>query len=89
MINYPIQEHLTYNKNLYRKLERKTKNKKFELFSCFKNNENWPLRGLYFLSKDLFDEAFLDVALPESKELAEIRNRVEHRYLTLQKNTVV
>lgn len=28
MINYPIQEHLTYNKNLYRKLERKTKNKK-------------------------------------------------------------
>lgn len=68
----------------FRKIWGQTKNKKFELNFCFKGSKNWPLRGLYYLSKDLFDDDFDEVALPEAKELAGLRNRIEHRYLTLQ-----
>jgi len=57
---------------------------KFELYACFSESKNWPLRGLYYLSKDLFDENFNDVALPDSQELANLRNRTEHRFLSLQ-----
>ncbi len=42
------------------------------------------MRGLYYLSKDLFDDDFVDVALPEAKELAGLRNRTEHRFLSIQ-----
>lgn len=50
----------------------------------FVDRENWPLRGLYFLSKDLFDESFLASSLPEAKQLADLRNKAEHRFLSLQ-----
>lgn len=68
----------------FRKIWGETKNKKFELNPCFEGNKNWPLRGLYYLSKDLFDDDFVDVALPEATELAKLRNRTEHRYLSFQ-----
>ena len=71
----------------FRKIWGQTKNKKFELHPCFKGSQNWPLRGLFYLSKDLFDDAFVDVALPESKELAGLRNRIEHRYISIQEYT--
>ena len=45
---------------------------------------NWPLRGLYFLSQDLFDETIKEVAAPDAEELAQLRNQVEHRFLSLQ-----
>jgi LA2681-like HEPN len=44
-------------------------------------SENWPLRGLYWLAKDLFDENFHDVTEPDAQALYLIRNRLEHRYL--------
>lgn len=68
----------------FRKIWGQKKNKKFEINSCFSGSKNWPLRGLYYLSKDLFDDEFDDVALPEAKDLADLRNRIEHRYLSLQ-----
>jgi hypothetical protein len=68
----------------FRNIWGQRKNKKFELKSCFEESQNWPLRGLYYLSKDIFDDDFDDVALPEAKELAGLRNRIEHRYLSLQ-----
>jgi len=68
----------------FRRIWGQTKNKTFELYPCFEGSKNWPLRGLYYLSKDLFDADFVDVALPEAKELAGLRNRTEHRYLSLQ-----
>lgn len=55
-----------------------------ELRAPFQDQKNWPLRGLYFLSKDLFDSNFTDVAEPDAQELARIRNYAEHRFLTLQ-----
>ncbi len=68
----------------FRRIWWKTKNKEFELSPCFEKSKNWPLRGLYYLSKDLFDEGFIDVSLPDAQELASLRNRTEHRYLSLQ-----
>ncbi|WP_139172871.1 LA2681 family HEPN domain-containing protein [Vreelandella arcis] len=68
----------------FRKIWGQRKNKKIEINSCFAGSKNWPLRGLYYLSKDLFDDDFDDVALPEAKDLAGLRNRIEHRYLSLK-----
>jgi hypothetical protein len=46
---------------------------------------NWPLRGLFWLSKDLHedDPEFRESLEPEAKELRELRNTLEHRYLKL------
>ena len=49
----------------------------------FMGRRNWLLRGLYFLSKDLFDEEFEEVAEPDATELAGLRNQIEHRFLSL------
>ncbi len=49
--------------------------------SEFEHSENWPLRGLFWLSKDLFEVDFRDVMEPDAQALHEIRNRLEHRYL--------
>lgn len=68
----------------FRNIWGKYQNKKLELFPCFANNDNWPLRGLYFLSKDLYSPNFKDVAEPEAREVHEIRNMAEHRYLGIQ-----
>ena len=75
---------LKINMVSFRKIWGQRKDKKFEINSNFQGSKNWPLRGLYYLSKDLFDDDFDDVALPEAKELAGLRNRIEHRYLSLQ-----
>ena len=44
-------------------------------------SENWPLRGLYWLAKDLFDKDFHDVTEPDAQALYAVRNQLEHRYL--------
>ncbi|RYY89474.1 MAG: hypothetical protein EOO15_06050 [Chitinophagaceae bacterium] len=45
--------------------------------------QNWMLRGLYWLSKDLEekDPAFSEALLPEAQALATIRNFLEHKSL--------
>ena len=58
----------------------------FELRPTFRDRPNWPLRGLYFLSKDLHDKDFLEVSEPDAVDLAALRNRVEHRFLSLQES---
>jgi hypothetical protein len=44
-------------------------------------SENWPLRGLYWLAKDLFEKDFHDITEPDAQALYAIRNQLEHRYL--------
>ena len=50
-----------------------------------KQLDNWPLRGLFWLSKDLYEDkpGFRDLVEPDAKELHSIRNQLEHRYLKL------
>lgn len=56
----------------------------FSLREPFRDKRNWLLRGLYFLSKDLFDPLFKDTAAPDAEDLAALRNAAEHRFLSLQ-----
>lgn len=51
------------------------------LRSFFANSENWALRGLYWLSKDLYEKRddFDTVLDPAAKEIALIRNFIEHK----------
>ena len=54
--------------------------------TLFVNRQNWPLRGLYWLSKDLFDSNFKQATEPEAEALAEIRNFLEHKYLQVHES---
>ena len=47
----------------------------------FAKSENWPLRGLFWLSRDLFEEDMRDSTEPEARALAELRNHLEHKYV--------
>jgi hypothetical protein len=49
----------------------------------FVDYQNWPLRGLFWLSKDLFDENFRSCTEPDAANLNNIRNHLEHKYLQL------
>ena len=46
------------------------------------DRHNLPLRGLYYLSHDLFDNHFKDVAEPHASHLASLRQQIEHRFLS-------
>lgn len=56
-------------------------NKKKGLSPVITNSQNWPLRGLFWLGKDLHDHnsEFSKAILPEAKEIAIIRNYMEHK----------
>jgi len=51
----------------------------------FKERPNLPLRGLYWLGKDIYEGGpeFRAVIDPDAQRLCEIRNRLEHNYLKL------
>lgn len=46
---------------------------------------NWPLRGLFWLSRDLFDPlpGFRTHTDPDAQNLADMRNRIEHGFLAV------
>jgi tetratricopeptide (TPR) repeat protein len=52
------------------------------VYSLFK--ENWPLRGLFWLSKDLLScPDYIKAIDPDAREIAKIRNHLEHKYLKI------
>lgn len=59
--------------------DKKTKTKKMN--EKIVTTQNWAFRGLYWLSKDLYvkNSSFSDPIEPEAKELAQIRNFIEHK----------
>ncbi len=59
-------------------LERKGNPK--PLNKLFVDKPNWPLRGLYWLSKDFYEPEFQQVSEPDAKGLADLRNHLEHKY---------
>lgn len=53
-----------------------------ELSAPFAGSDNWPLRGLYCLSRDFHLKPVGEGAVdPEAKVLNEIRNHIAHKYL--------
>lgn len=53
------------------------------LRECFNGYENWPLCGLFWLSKDLLEEGseLADTVEPDAEAIKTIRNHLEHKYL--------
>lgn len=51
------------------------------LLDRFKDYPNWPLRGLFWLSKELFDDQLKRTTGPDARELHDIRNALEHKFL--------
>lgn len=49
-------------------------------------SKNLPFRGLYWVSKDLFEEDFTDVADPDARDLHELRIHLEHRYVKVHES---
>ena len=62
--------------------------KKKGLAPTLQEMRNWPLRGLFWLSKDLYEDApdFQDALEPDAQEWRNIRNGLEHRYLKLHED---
>jgi LA2681-like HEPN len=57
---------------------------KAQLLPQFKERENLPLRGLFWLSRDLFDDQIKKTTSADARELHAIRNALEHTYLRIQ-----
>lgn len=51
------------------------------LLPQFEKHDNLPLRGLFWLSKELFDEQLKQTTAADARELHSIRNALEHTYL--------
>jgi len=75
-----LPEKSVYLRTLWYNGDKKTRRLKPQ----FHGRENWPLRGLFWLSKDLYyrtDSDFGRSMDPDAEALAEIRNHLEHKYL--------
>lgn len=51
------------------------------LLPQFEKHDNLPLRGLFWLSKELFDDQLKQTTAADARELHAIRNALEHTYL--------
>ncbi|SDC96827.1 LA2681 family HEPN domain-containing protein [Niabella drilacis] len=86
-IAYLLNEYLQLGLNpkdvSFRKIwcSKSRKNNQSELNPIIINSQNWPLRGMYWLSKDLveFESQFSKAILPEAQQIATIRNFIEHK----------
>lgn len=71
---------LPEHKVTFRSVWYEPKGERKKLSSVFKDRQNWPLRGLYWLSRDIYEETFKAVAEPGAEGLADLRNHLEHKY---------
>lgn len=90
-IGYSIFDKIAFFLNYYLSLGIPEKNISFRTLwrekpngpirAKFANSENWPLRGLFWLSRDLFEPSMRDSTEPDARALAELRNHIEHKYV--------
>ena len=69
----------------------KMKNNRKKFNTKFNDFENLALRGLYFISKDLFfdkenedERLFVGLVEPEAKKIYKIRNHLEHKFINIK-----
>lgn len=65
--------------------------KNMKINDVFNKTHNLALRGLYLISKDLFfsssdeqSKEFIDVLEPEAQKINEIRNHLEHKFISIK-----
>lgn len=71
------------NKIKFRNIWYKKLSEQNDVLDLFVERRNWPLRGLFYLSKDLHDKDFVGIADPRGETLDRIRNQIEHRFLAV------
>lgn len=60
------------------------------LAAAFEASENWPLRGLYWISKEFIGEKERESPLqPDAWHISEIRNHIAHKYLKVFDHVLV
>jgi len=60
------------------------------LAPVFESSKNWPLRGLYWISKEFIGEKERESPLqPDAWHIAEIRNHIAHKYLKVFDHALV
>lgn len=59
---------------------------KARLLPQFEKRDNLPLRGLFWLSKELFDDQLKQTTAADARELHGIRNALEHTYLRVSES---
>lgn len=62
---------------------------KARLLNRFTDHPNWPLRGLFWLSKELFDDRLKRTTGPDARELHDIRNALEHKFLQVHEGWAI
>lgn len=77
--------------NIYFHTVWKMKNNRKKFNTQFNDFENLALRGLYFISKDLFfdkdnedEKLFLELVEPEAQKINNIRNHLEHKFINIK-----
>ena len=61
---------------------------KADLKPFFRDRENWPLRGLFGLSRDFCaEDEDRDALDPDAQDLVAIRNHLEHKHLTVHEES--
>ena len=58
-----------------------SKGKVRQVRQAFETSENLPLRGLFWLSKDIYSNLLREVAHPNAKDLYCLRNHLEHKHV--------
>lgn len=84
-LNYYLSLSIPERNITFRTFWYKEQKRKKGLREDFQQRQNWPLRGLFWLSKDLFEDkpSFRECLEPDAQELHNIRNHLEHKYLKL------
>jgi hypothetical protein len=86
-IAYFLNDYLEFSipeKNVnFRTIWYESQNQQKGLRNELREKPNWPLRGLFWLSKDLFDKNIRESIEPEAQKLNIIRNHIEHKYFKL------
>jgi hypothetical protein len=100
-IAYSLLDKIAYFLNTYLALGHKPKQVSFRsvwyeakgaeprpLLQHFSAYPNWPLRGLFWLSKDIFEDDFRQVTESDAQALKDVRDHLEHKYMQLHESWI-
>lgn len=87
-LNHYLHLSIPEKKVTFRTFWYESRRKNKGLRSDFQQRQNWPLRGLFWLSKDLYEDNpdFKKSIEPDAQEFSEVRNQLEHKYLKLHRS---
>lgn len=84
-INHYWKLHVNSTDVAFRRIWYQKTGKEYVLRNEFRLYPNWPLRGLFWLSRDLYDPTpgFRDHTEPDARALNELRNKLEHGFVSV------